>query len=103
MSSQLPEPDLDEIIAESRGRAMRFTRLYTFPYWFFFLVLLGVLLAISILTDSVYANIFNQLIEGLIMTLFVSATSYATALLCGGSRRHYPLEPARPAAIPADA
>ena len=79
MSSQLPEPDLDEIIAESRGRAMRFSRVYTFPYWFLFLVLLGVLLAISILTDSVYSNIFDQLIEGLIMTLFVSATSYATA------------------------
>ncbi len=80
MSSQLPEPDLNEIIAESRGRAMRFSRVYTFPYWFLFLVLLGVLLAISILTDSVYSNIFNQLIEGLVMTLFVSASSYLSAL-----------------------
>ena len=80
MASQLPEPGLDEIIAESRGRAMRFSRVYTFPYWFLFLVLLGVLLAISILTDSVYSNIFNQLIEGLIMTLFVSGTSYFSAL-----------------------
>ncbi len=80
MSSRPLEPDLDEIIAESRGRVMRFSRIYTFPYWFLFLVLLGVLLAISILTDSVYSNIFNQLIEGVIMTLFVSATSYASAL-----------------------
>ena len=80
MSSQLPEPGLDEIIAESRGRAMRFSRVYTFPYWFLFLVLLGVLLAISILTDSVYSNIFNQLIEGLVMTLFVSGASYLSAL-----------------------
>ena len=79
-ASQQPEPNLDEIIAESRGRAMRYARLYTTPYWFLFLVLLGVLLAISILTDSIYSNIFGQLIEGLIMTLFVSATSYATAL-----------------------
>ena len=80
MSSPSPEPDLEQVIAESRGRAMRFSRAYTFPYWFLFLVLLGVLLAISILTDSVYSNIFNQLIEGLIMTLFVSASSYASAL-----------------------
>ena len=80
MSTQPKEPDLDEIIAESRGRAMRFSRVYTFPYWFLFLVLLGVILAVSIITDSVYSNIFNQLIEGLIMTLFVSGTSYASAL-----------------------
>ncbi len=81
MASPRVEPDLDEIIAESRGRAMRYTRLYTFPYWFLFLVLLGVLLAFSILTDSVYSNIFGQLAEGIVMTLFVSGTSYVTALL----------------------
>ncbi len=80
MASRHAEPDLDEIIAESRGRAMRYGRLYTFPYWFLFLVVLGVLLAFSILTDSVYSNIFEQLIEGVIMTLFVSATAYASAL-----------------------
>ena len=80
MSSQVTEPNLDEVIAESRGRAMRYARLYTFPYWFLFLVILGILLAISILTNSVYSNIFGQLIECVIMTLFVSATSYATAL-----------------------
>ena len=80
MASQHAEPTLDEIVAESRGRAMRYARLYTFPYWFLFLVVLGVLLAFSILTDSVYSNIFEQLIEGVFMTLFVSATSYASAL-----------------------
>ncbi len=80
MSAPDRESNLDEIIAESRGRAMRYARLYTFPYWFLFLVILGVLLAISILTNSVYSNIFGQLIEGVVMTLFVSATSYATAL-----------------------
>ena len=96
MSSQRAEPDLDEIVAESRGRAMRYSRLYTFPYWFLFLVGLGVLLAISILTDSVYSNIFRQLIEGLIMTLFVSATSYASALsvaMVVGIIRSNPPEP----------
>ncbi len=73
------EPDLDEIIAESRGRAMRYTRLYTMHYWFIFLVVLGILLAISIITDKVYSNIFNALKEGVAMTLFVSGTSYISA------------------------
>ena len=96
MSAQRTEPDLDEIVAESRGRAMRYSRLYTFPYWFLFLVGLGVLLAISILTDTVYANIFRQLIDGLIMTLFVSGTSYVSALsvaIMVGIIRSNPPEP----------
>ena len=75
------EPDLDEIIAESRGRAMRFSRLYTLPYWFIFLVIVGILLAISIVTDEIYARIFDQLKEGIFMTLFVSVASYSGALL----------------------
>lgn len=75
------EPDLDEIIAESRGRAMRFSRLYSLPYWFIFLVIVGILLAISIITDEIYARIFDQLKAGVLMTLFVSIASYAGALL----------------------
>ncbi len=96
MSSPYIEPDLDEVIAESRGRAMRYSRLYTFPYWFAFLVLLGVVLAISIITDSVYSNIFSQLIEGLVMTLFVSTSSYASALFVAvivGITRSNPPDP----------
>jgi polar amino acid transport system permease protein len=80
MSSPPPEPDLEQVIAESRGRAMSLARFYTFPYWIFFLVILGILLAISIITDKVYSNIFNQLIDGVSMTLFVSMASYVTAL-----------------------
>ncbi len=79
-SPERQEPDLDEIIAESRGRAMRLARFYTLPYWIVFLVILGILLAISIITDKVYSNIFNQLVDGVSMTLFVSIASYLTAL-----------------------
>jgi len=96
MTAQPAEPDLQEIIAESRGRAMRYARLYTFPYWFLFLVILGVLLAISILTDAVYSNIFNQLIDGLVMTLFVSISAYVSALMVAmavGIIRSNPPEP----------
>jgi len=79
-SPERHEPDLDEIIAESRGRAMRLARFYTLPYWIVFLAILGILLAISIITDKVYSNIFNQLMDGVSMTLFVSLASYLTAL-----------------------
>ena len=75
------EPDLEQITAESRGRAMRLARFYTMPYWILFLVILGIILAISIITDSVYSNIFKQLMEGVSMTLFVSVVSYLCALL----------------------
>ena len=59
---------------------MRLARFYTMPYWIIFLVILGILLAISIITDKVYSNIFNQLMDGVSMTLFVSFASYLTAL-----------------------
>ena len=75
------QPDLDEITAQSRGRAMRFSRLYTLPYWLIFLVIVGILVAISIVTDPIYARIFDQLRAGILMTIFVSAASYAIALL----------------------
>ena len=75
------QPNLDAITAESRGRAMRYSRLYTLPYWFIFLVIVGILLAISIVTDEIYAKIFDQLKAGILMTLFVSAASYAGALM----------------------
>jgi len=75
------EPDLEAIIAETRGRAMRFGRLYTLPYWLFFLIFVGILLAISIITDEIYAGIFEQLVEGIGMTIFVSAASYILALM----------------------
>ena len=75
------QPDLDEITAQSRGRAMRFSRLYTLPYWLIFLVIVGILLAISIITDPIYARIFDQLRAGILMTIFVSAASYAIALM----------------------
>jgi polar amino acid transport system permease protein len=75
------EPDLEEIIAESRGRAMRVGRLYTLPYWLMFLVILGIILGISIVTDEIYAGIFSQLKEGISTTLFVSMSAYLIALM----------------------
>ncbi len=72
--------DLDEVMAASRARAMRYRPLYTLPYWLIFLVIVGILLAVSIITDAIYAKIFDQLKEGILMTLFVSIASYGLAL-----------------------
>ena len=96
MSSLIPEPDLEQVIAESRGRAMRLARFYTMPYWILFLAIVGVLLAVSIITDKVYSNIFRQLMDGVSMTLFVSIASYLTALtiaVCVGIIRSNPPAP----------
>lgn len=75
------EPNLDEVILESRARAMRLGRLYTLPYWLFFLILIGIFLAFAIATNEIYANIFSQLQEGVGMTIFVSLLSYILALM----------------------
>ena len=94
---KVEEPDLEQIIAESRGRAMRLARFYTLPYWILFLVIMGILLAISILTDSIYSKIFSQLMEGVSMTLFVSIVSYlcalSTAVVVGIIRSNPPAPP----------
>lgn len=73
--------DLEEVLAEARGRAMRYGRLYTLPYWLIALVIIGVLLGYSILTDELYSGIFDQLKEGISTTLLVSIMSYVFALM----------------------
>ncbi len=97
------QPDLEAAIAESRGRAMRFARFYTFPYWLILLIIVGILLAISILTDRIYARIFDQLKEGVVMTLFVSVVAYTLALLLaiivGIIRSNLPAPPQTPESL----
>ena len=53
---------------------------YTFPWSLMFLIGLGVVLSISIATDSIYSGIFDQLKEGISTTLYVSLSSYVLAL-----------------------
>ena len=97
------QPDLEAVIAESRGRAMRFARFYTLPYWLILLIIVGILLAISILTDRIYARIFDQLKEGVVMTLFVSVVAYTLALLLaiivGIIRSNLPAPPQTPESL----
>lgn len=74
---------IEGVQEESRRRAMPFTFLYTFPWWALILVVFGILIALSIAADEIYSNIFDQLTEGIAMTLRVAITSYIGAFIIG--------------------
>lgn len=57
--------------------------LYTFPWWALLMVLAGIWIAVSISANEIYSNIFDQLTEGIAMTLRVAITSYAFAFAIG--------------------
>ncbi len=54
---------------------------YTAPWWLIVLFSIGILLAISINRDEIYSRIWDQLKDGISMTLGVSAVSYFFALM----------------------
>lgn len=74
---------VDTTFATARTRAMPWSFLYTFPWWALALVLIGIWVAFSIAANEIYSNIFNQLTEGIAMTLRVAAVSYACAFGIG--------------------
>jgi polar amino acid transport system permease protein len=67
----------------SRRRAIPLRFLYTFPWWALFLLLVGAYIYILIFSDDFYINIFEQLRDGIAMTLGVSFISYICALIIG--------------------
>jgi ABC-type amino acid transport system permease subunit len=67
----------------SRQRAIPLRFLYTFPWWALILLLLGGYIYILIFSDSFYIRIFEELREGIVMTLQISFISYAVALIIG--------------------
>jgi ABC-type amino acid transport system permease subunit len=70
------------IIAPSRTDITT-TRLYKFPWWALALLLLGIWIAFSIALSDVYSNIFQQLRDGIGVTLQISVMSYFFALILG--------------------
>jgi polar amino acid transport system permease protein len=83
LSNDQTSSSIDEIQQESRSRAMPWTFLYTFPWWALILVVLGIWIALSIAANEIYSNIFQQLTEGIAMTLRVAISSYAAAFVIG--------------------
>jgi polar amino acid transport system permease protein len=71
------------VIAESRSRVASSYFLYSFPWWAVALILLGIYIAISIAADEIYSNIFDQLKDGIAMTLRVAVVSYLCAFAIG--------------------
>lgn len=64
-----------------RGLSLDF--LYTAPWWLIALIIIGISIVILLLEDEVYSRIFNQLKEGIGMTLIVSTVAYISAIIIG--------------------
>jgi polar amino acid transport system permease protein len=74
---------IGEVIIASRSRATNGGFVYNFPWWLLALFFMGVFAVVLIFTSAEYNQIFRYLIPGIGMTLFVSITSYITALCIG--------------------
>lgn len=57
--------------------------LFNTPWWLILLVVIGLFVAIQVRNNPLYGNIYNQLREGVVTTLTVSFTAYASALVIG--------------------
>lgn len=73
---------LTEVNAASRAR-VSWTSLYSFPWWLLLLILLGIWVIVLIVSNQFYNNTFRQLYDGIGMTLRVSGSAYAIAIVLG--------------------
>jgi polar amino acid transport system permease protein len=58
-------------------------RLSRLPWWLILILLGGVILFYNITTDELYTVIFSRLVQGVMVTLFVSLVSYTAAIVIG--------------------
>lgn len=75
--------DLVDIATESRSRAIPWKFIYAVPWWALILILVGIWVAFSINADETFSAAFEQLRDGIALTLQVSFVSYALALVVG--------------------
>jgi polar amino acid transport system permease protein len=90
--------DLEQVYQASRHRASPIDMVYNLPLWLFVLIAGWVYIAISISTNETWTNIYNQLSEGVSMTIRVTISSYLLALTIGlviGLIRSNPPKPGR--------
>jgi polar amino acid transport system permease protein len=76
-------PDIKQVQEEARTRAVPYAWLYTFPWWALILAVVGVWVFASIAADDLYSSIFDDLREGIELTLRVSFLAYGLALVIG--------------------
>lgn len=94
-----PSVSLSEVSQASRLRAAPLGFLYTAPWWLIVLIILGIGTIALITSNEIYGRIFDQLKEGIAMTLTVSAVAYLSALVIGliiGLIRSNPPTPPKP-------
>jgi polar amino acid transport system permease protein len=93
--------DADIEAKEVRKPTSAFGFLFTAPYWLIILVFAGIIIFISIGANEIYSRIFDQLKDGIGLTLTISFTAYASALIIGliiGLIRANPPTPPKPGA-----
>lgn len=74
--------DQEQIIAPSRGLSGR-AGLAQFPWWLLIILSIIALMAFRIVVDPLYRDIFATILQGLGVTLYVTAVSFVFALLLG--------------------
>lgn len=72
-----------DVYAQSRARVSSWGVLYTAPWWLILLIVAGIFIFFTIASDAIYSGIFDQLKEGIFMTLRVSFVAYGSALIIG--------------------
>ncbi|MCA9915506.1 MAG: amino acid ABC transporter permease [Anaerolineae bacterium] len=98
MTTMKPKNDeLDVIYQESRQRVTGpFARAYTAPWWLVIMVGLWLWVVYQMANDAAYADAFNQIKDGIPLTIWLAVASYVLALIIGlltGIMRSYPPEP----------
>src|SRR5574341_1992163 len=59
------------------------TRLSKLPWWLLLILFAGIFLFYKITTDELYSTILGRLVNGIVITLFVTLTGYTAAILLG--------------------
>ena len=81
---QKQQPTLAEVTQESRHRALGGPRrLYTAPWWLALMILLWLLVYYQSTIDPDYVDAFDQLKEGIGLTLWLAFSAYILALIIG--------------------
>lgn len=79
-----PKNDMDEVEERSQRRlAGPLSRLYVAPWWLIILIFLWVYLVFQIANSEEFSRIYEELSEGISLTLFLSVTSYFFAIVFG--------------------
>lgn len=79
-----PKNDMDDVDERSRQRlAGPLSRLYVAPWWLIFLIFLWIVLVFQIAGSEEFSRIYEELSEGISLTLFLSVTSYFFAIVFG--------------------